>query len=119
MFYFERYDNHRKAEKHAKNLMPNIEEKIRLLHDLKQYPDQELQFLKDACVIVMQSRAVLKWTYAYGYYEIGKIGVKSTDKFLFEDWQTNLEKFCEALHGMIERNLDEFLDPNIVDRSPF
>lgn len=38
MFYFERYDNHRKAEKHARNLMPNIEQKIKLLHDLKQYP---------------------------------------------------------------------------------
>lgn len=96
-----------------------MEEKIKLLHDLKQYPAQELQFLRDACVIVIQSRAVLKWTYAYGYFEMAKKSTKPTDKYLFEDWQTNLEKYCDAVHGMIERNLDEFLDPNVTDRSPF
>lgn len=30
-----------------------------------------------------------------------------------------LEKFCEHLHELIEKPLDPFLDPNIVDRSPF
>lgn len=68
MFYFERYDNHRKGEKHARNLMPNIEHKIVQLHNLKSYPAQELRFLTEACVTVIHSRAVLKWTYAYGYY---------------------------------------------------
>jgi ariadne-1 len=53
MFYYERYDNHRKAEKHAKDLLPKIEEKIELLHSIKQYPAQELQFLRDACLTVM------------------------------------------------------------------
>ena len=65
----------------------------------------------------MQARVVLKWTYAYGYYEIPK--AKQQDKYLFEQWQTDLEKYCDTLHGMVERNLDEFLDPNITDRSPF
>ena len=37
----------------------------------------------------------------------------------FEFWQTDLEKYCDSLHGMVERNLDEFLDPFITDRSPF
>lgn len=68
---------------------------------------------------VVQSRAVLKWTYAYGYYEMAKPTTKQTDKYLFESWQTDLEKYCDALHGMIERNLDEFLDPHVTDRSPF
>jgi hypothetical protein len=67
----------------------------------------------------MQSRAVLKWTYAYGYYvmQTGKCDEK--DKYQFEFWQTDLEKYCDGLHGMVEKNLDEFLDPNILDRSPF
>ena len=30
-----------------------------------------------------------------------------------------LEDFTDRLHGQVERNLDEFLDPNIVDRAPF
>lgn len=50
---------------------------------------------------------------------MAKKETKLIDKNLFESWQTDLEKYCEALHGMIERNLDEFLDPNITDKSPF
>ena len=50
---------------------------------------------------------------------MGNSTTKQTDKFQFEFWQTDLEKFCDALHGMVERNLDEFLDPNIADRTPF
>ena len=30
-----------------------------------------------------------------------------------------LEEACEALHGMIEKPLDPFLDPVLVDRGPF
>jgi hypothetical protein len=30
-----------------------------------------------------------------------------------------LESFCDRLHGQVERNLDEFLDPNMLDRAPF
>lgn len=86
MFYFERYDGHRKAEKHARNLMPNIDHKIKMLHDLKSYPAQELKFLTEACLIVQQARAVLKWTYGYGYYEMGVKCKNPNDKFLFETW---------------------------------
>lgn len=53
MFHYERYDNHHKAEKHARNLLPTIEHKIEMLHTLKNYPVQELQFMVDACVTVM------------------------------------------------------------------
>ena len=30
-----------------------------------------------------------------------------------------LEEACELLHEQIEKPLDPFLDPNIIDRSPF
>ena len=30
-----------------------------------------------------------------------------------------LEVACELLHEQIEKPLDPFLDPNIIDRSPF
>jgi hypothetical protein len=33
--------------------------------------------------------------------------------------QENLEKNCDYLHELIEKPLDPFLDPNIVDRSTF
>jgi len=32
MFYFERFNNHEKSEKHARNLKPVIKSKIELLH---------------------------------------------------------------------------------------
>ena len=38
IFYFERYDNHSKAEKLIRKLKPVIELKAKMLHDLKQYP---------------------------------------------------------------------------------
>lgn len=48
MFYFERFNNHNKAEIHAKSLIPVIATKIQLLHDIKSYPFSELIFLEDA-----------------------------------------------------------------------
>jgi hypothetical protein len=42
MFYFERFNNHDKAEKHGRTLRPVIKVKIGLLHDIKNYPLAEL-----------------------------------------------------------------------------
>jgi hypothetical protein len=33
--------------------------------------------------------------------------------------QENLEKNCDYLHELIEKPLDPYLDPNVVDRSSF
>lgn len=68
MFYFERYNNHDKAEKHARTLRPVIKAKIVLLHDIKKYPLMELEFLEEAVNEVIRCRQVLKYTYAYGYF---------------------------------------------------
>jgi len=48
MFYFERYNNHSKSQKHAEQLVPVISNKVKLLHTLKQYPFIELDFLTTA-----------------------------------------------------------------------
>jgi len=68
MFYFERYNNHEKAEKHARTLKPVIKTKIELLHDIKKYPLGELEFLEEAINEVIKCRQVLKYTYVYGFY---------------------------------------------------
>jgi len=68
MFYFERYNNHDKAEKHARTLKPVIKAKIQLLHDIKKYPLQELEFLDEAIAEVIRCRQVLKYTYVYGFF---------------------------------------------------
>lgn len=56
MFYFERYNNHDKAEKHARNLRPVIKAKIQLLHEIKKYPPSELEFLDEAINEVIRCR---------------------------------------------------------------
>lgn len=56
MFYFERYNNHDKAEKHARNLKPVIKAKIGLLHEIKKYPPSELEFLEEAIDEVIKCR---------------------------------------------------------------
>ncbi len=56
MFYFERYNNHDKAEKHARTLRPVIKAKIVALHDIKKYPLMELEFLEEAVNEVIKCR---------------------------------------------------------------
>ena len=56
MFYFERFNNHDKAEKHARNLKPVIKAKIQLLHEIKRYPPSELEFLEEAIIEVIKCR---------------------------------------------------------------
>jgi ariadne-1 len=117
MFYFERYENHEKSSKFAQKLLPQLKQKIELLHEIKSYPMGELTFLEEACKECIRCHNVLKWTYVYGYYcidEKNKIRKES-----FEYSQTDLERFCDTLHKMVETPLDAYLDPNIIDRSPF
>ena len=45
LYYFERFNNHEKSEKLARNLKTVIQQKIELLHQKKHYPIQELEFL--------------------------------------------------------------------------
>ena len=114
MFYFERYNNHDKSEKHARTLRPIIRTKIELLHSVKKYPMNELEFLEEAINEVVRCRQVLKYTYVYGYYLNNP-----KEQSLFEFLQENLEKNCDTLHELIEKPLDPFLDPSIIDRKAF
>ncbi|CAG9313202.1 unnamed protein product [Blepharisma stoltei] len=115
IWYFERYNNHHKAQKIAsEKQVPAMEEKMQELHDLKQYPIGELEFLKQAAEQVVKCRRVLKWTYCFGYY------LKSgAEKDLFEHLQEKLEENTEHLHELIEKPLDMYMSPDTIDRSPF
>ena len=116
-FYFERYDGHDKGMLHATKLKSSLAEKINLLVEVKNYDSQELKFITEGVAAVIQSRNVLKSSYAYAYYHA--TNKPENQKNQFEYWQGMLENFCDRLHGQVERNLDEFLDPNILDRAPF
>ena len=87
MFFYERFSNHFKAEKHAKEMEPKIKILIEKLNTEKQYPVAELTFLDEGLLEVVRCRKVLKWTYVYGYYLVNE-----KEKALFEDSQEQLEK---------------------------
>jgi ariadne-1 len=84
------------------------------LHDKKQYPIGEVQFLKEAADQVVTCRRVLKYTYAFGYYL-----PPGHEKNLFEHLQEKLEENTEHLHELVEKDLNPFLDELSTDRSPF
>ena len=90
---------------------------MNLLHDIKGYPAAELEFLTEGCDAVIKCREILKWTYVYGYYK--DKNMPENRKLLFQQWQSDLEKFCDHLHGLCEKNLDVFMDPNVTDKAPF
>ena len=114
MFYFERFINHEKAQKHAKTLKPVVQSKILLLHQIKKYPIQELDFLEEAINEIVKCRQVLKFTYVYGFYLTDDKEIN-----LFQYLQEQLEKNCDSLHEMIEKPLDPYLDEKDLDRSKF
>jgi len=117
MWYYERYAGHGRSNELAVKLMPVIKSKMDMLHRLKNYPPAELEFLKEGCETVIKCHHVLKWTYVYGYYRDNQMSAQ--DKNLFQMWQSDLEKYCDHLHGLVERNLDEFLDDNMDSRQKF
>ena len=114
MWYYERFNNHEKAQKLAQTQVPIMDNKMQLLHDLKYYPIGELEFLKEAAEQVAVNRRVLKWTYVFGYYLS-----TGPEKNLFEHLQEKLEENTEHLHELVEKPLDGYLDPDQTDRSPF
>uniref|UniRef100_A0A7S3I6P3 Uncharacterized protein n=1 Tax=Favella ehrenbergii TaxID=182087 RepID=A0A7S3I6P3_9SPIT len=97
--------------------MPNVHFKIKLLHEEMGYPSTELEFLEKGVKAVIKCREILKWTYAYSFYN-GE-AMAENRKLLFQQWQSDLEKFCDHLHGLCEKELDAFCDSENTDRSPF
>ena len=46
---------------------------IKLLHDVKKYPAEELTFFEECGSIVLKCRQVLKWTYPVIYFNGDKL----------------------------------------------
>ena len=115
MWYFERFNNHKQAQSLAKEKqLSQIEKKMHQLHDVKQYPIGEVEFLKLAVEQVIRCRRVLKWTYVFGFYLSPGL-----EKNLFEHLQEKLEENTDHLHELVEKPLEDYLDPSITDKSAF
>jgi ariadne-1 len=115
IFHFERWDNHAKAKKLAEEQRTRIGEVITLLHDLKQYPISEIEYLSDGIEATINTRRVLASSYIYLFYL-----PEGKEKKLFRYLQQRLEQKCDYLHELLEkRPFDPFLDPDTLDKAPF
>ena len=103
MFFFERFTGHQKAKAIAVKELNDLENKVQRIHDHFGFNVDELQFLKEAMIQILDCRRVLKWTYVFGYY----LADTAPSKPLFEYLQKNLEQFTDRLHEYIEKDLDQ------------
>ena len=74
------------------------------LHKVKLISFNEMEFLPNALTIVEDSRIILKWSYAYGFYLDDK-----QERNLLEYLQQKLEENADLLHEMLETPEDEIL----------
>ena len=114
LYYFERYNNHEKSEKLARDLKTIVHYKIEQLVKIKHYPAQELEFLNIGVSEVINCHQVLKFSYCYRYYMKDQQIIH-----LFDLQQSLLEEACDKLHEQVETPLDPFLDKNDPDRTSF
>jgi ariadne-1 len=78
----------------------------------------EVQFLKKAVSVLLESRMTLKWTYCFAYYLS-----KSNATDLFEDNQRDLEMVVEQLSELLEKPIDPNkigeLKQQVLDKSVY
>ncbi|EWM22465.1 ariadne-like ubiquitin ligase [Nannochloropsis gaditana] len=104
LHYYQRYDNHHKAQEYATKQEEEIERRMMRLQETDGSRWIDVQFLKVANEKLVECRRVLKYTYVFGYY----LPEGTARKRLFEHHQENLEKFTEHLSWLSEQSLEEF-----------
>lgn len=111
LHYFKRFDNHAKSQEYSFKQV----EKIEILEAKMDANDacaaensvwQDLTFLKDANRQLMKCHRVLKYTYAFAYFQFLDPSTK-LKKNLFEDHQGLLESLTEKLAQSSEKPLTE------------
>ncbi len=68
MFYYERFANHERSQRHIKKLGKQIETNMKEMNKVKFISFNEMEFFPNSAEIVFASRIILKWSYAYGFY---------------------------------------------------
>lgn len=78
----------------------------------------EVQFLKIAVTVLLESRVTLQWTYCFAYYL-----TRTNATVLFEDNQRDLEMAVETLSGLLEQPMDPSksaqLKQQILDKTAY
>jgi ariadne-1 len=113
VFYYERYKAHEVAGKKAEQDVERFRNSVLvILIDLQRTSEQQVIFIMDALKQVSECRRILKWTYAYAYYEFAD---DQSKKEFFEYIQGDMERCLELLSRMIESDMKPFLPPEPED----
>ena len=107
---YERYKNHERSLGYARTLIKDLPAKINAFRDVSHTPAVEMEFMTEAAQTVIDCRLTLKWSYAYAYFmeDDGKLDTNALKLFQFR--QSDLERYCEHLTGMVESPLDQYID---------
>eukprot|EP01088_Endostelium_zonatum_P004774 TRINITY_DN1610_c0_g2_i1.p1 TRINITY_DN1610_c0_g2~~TRINITY_DN1610_c0_g2_i1.p1 ORF type:complete len:746 (+),score=152.67 TRINITY_DN1610_c0_g2_i1:80-2317(+) len=114
MFFFHRYDSHRKAMEVAKEQLKNAQEKQATVKEVAS--TDEVKGLERAAQVLLKNRRALQWSYVFAYFlKLGKTDHKFTpeekerEMALFLYLQEDLEKYTNYLSEVYERDLGEVL----------
>eukprot|EP01130_Rhizamoeba_saxonica_P004309 TRINITY_DN1762_c0_g1_i4.p1 TRINITY_DN1762_c0_g1~~TRINITY_DN1762_c0_g1_i4.p1 ORF type:complete len:451 (-),score=64.79 TRINITY_DN1762_c0_g1_i4:231-1583(-) len=114
MFYYHRYESHKKAMKLASEQHRRSEERQHRLMTLFGVRSQDLNFLKDASKQLVLNRNMLSSSYVYGFY-LSEKRVRSQEKALFEYLQECLEQHTDRLHENYEFPIEESSYENYIE----
>ncbi|KAL9541663.1 hypothetical protein MBANPS3_008996 [Mucor bainieri] len=97
LHYWTRYTNHQNSSKLDQALYKKTESSMLQVQNTSDLTWIEVQFLKRAVDMIVQSRNTLKWSYVMAYYMD-----KNNQKTIFEDNQRDLEVATEHLSELLE-----------------
>ncbi|OAD00979.1 hypothetical protein MUCCIDRAFT_43025 [Mucor lusitanicus CBS 277.49] len=107
LHYWTRYTNHQNSSKLDQALYHKTESAMLQVQNTSDLTWIEVQFLKRAVDMIVQSRNTLKWSYVMAYYMD-----KDNQKTIFEDNQRDLEVATEQLSELLETPIQS---ENIAD----
>eukprot|EP00727_Mastigamoeba_balamuthi_P011001 m51a1_g6523 putative ariadne-like ubiquitin ligase (529) ;mRNA; r:301525-303567 len=106
MFYYHRFDSHRRARKIAIEQRKNCSEKEDAVCAKFSVRSADTKFLYEAVDMLIQCRKVLEYSYVYGYF----LDNKSKERQLFEYLQEDVEKYTNHLSSLFETALEKIAD---------
>lgn len=98
MFYYHRYNSHRKAMLVADTQKKNCQQRANDLMNKFKIRSRDTMFLFEAVDQLLKNRRALKWSYVYGFFIRN-----SKEKNLLEYLQEDLERYTEVLSGHYEK----------------
>lgn len=112
MFYYHRFNAHRASMAVAAKQAKEVDDKGARLQKRFDIRPHDTRFLCEAVGDLAEQRRVLMWSYCYGY-ALKREGASGAKEYqLYEDLQEQVEKHCDALSGLYERNEEAIKDYN-------